>query len=172
MTPRSFTRRTFALSILLSLVALLLVSAIRLAVIFPYTPEALVVADEPRAAGAIMPMALRIVELTRVAVGQGSADQDVSRLATLVLAPDRGGAAPDTAEAGARSDLPAIERVGNFVISFLPADIAETLQGKTYIGSGSQAGTEGTVEPGDEGYKQNQQRQIDQLIESTQGGTN
>ena len=69
--------------------------------------------------------------------------------------------------------LPAIEQVGAVVISFLPADISEILEGKTYLGGDSQqTGTEQTTEPGDEGYKANQQRQIDQLIESTQGGTN
>lgn len=67
---------------------------------------------------------------------------------------------------------PAIEKVGDLVISFLPAEISETLRGKKYIGDGDQDGTTGEKsETGDQGYKQNQQRQIDQLIESTQGGT-
>ncbi len=68
---------------------------------------------------------------------------------------------------------PAIERVGQFIISFLPPEIAETLEGKTYLGSRDQAGTDRErTEQGDDGYKANQQRQIDQLIESTQGGSN
>ena len=67
---------------------------------------------------------------------------------------------------------PAIEKVGDLVISFLPAEISETLRGKKYIGDGEQGDTTGeNSETGDQGYKQNQQRQIDQLIESTQGGT-
>ncbi|MGI9464775.1 MAG: CvpA family protein, partial [Aestuariivirgaceae bacterium] len=68
---------------------------------------------------------------------------------------------------------PAIEQVGQFIISFLPPEIAETLEGKTYLGSRDQTGS-GTEksEPGDDGYKANQQRQIDQLIEGTQGGSN
>ena len=69
--------------------------------------------------------------------------------------------------------LPVIEQVGQVVISFLPPDIAETLQGKTYIGGTGPEGTSGTEttdDATDDGYKANQQRQIDQLIESTQGG--
>ncbi len=69
--------------------------------------------------------------------------------------------------------LRAIETVGEFVISFLPPDIAETLEGKTYLGNRDQTGSDAeTGEPGDDSYKANQQRQIDQLIESTQGGSN
>ena len=67
--------------------------------------------------------------------------------------------------------LPVIESVGQFVISFLPPDIAETLQGKTYIGNPS-AAVEGTSDQTqEEGYQPSQQRQIDQLIEGTQGGS-
>ena len=68
--------------------------------------------------------------------------------------------------------LPVIETVGQFVISFLPPDIAETLQAKTHVGS-TESGQSGVpaAQGDDEGYKQNQQRQIDQLIEGTQGGT-
>ena len=69
--------------------------------------------------------------------------------------------------------LPAIEKVGNIVISFLPADISAILEGKTYLGNeGEQQSSGQATEPGDDGYKANQQRQIDQLIESTQGGSN
>ncbi len=68
---------------------------------------------------------------------------------------------------------PAIEQVGQFIISFLPADIRETLQGKTYIGNREQAGAgTGSSTDGGGNYQPNQQRQIDQLIEGTQGGTN
>lgn len=69
--------------------------------------------------------------------------------------------------------LPVIESVGQMIISFLPPDIAETLEGKTYVGNQDASGGSDTIEQtGDEGYKANQQRQIDQLIEGTQGGTN
>lgn len=81
---------------------------------------------------------------------------------------------PDKIEDWVRNaqSRPAIEKVGDLVISFLPAEISETLQGKKYLGDGEQDATSGEkTETGDQGYKQNQQRQIDQLIESTQGGT-
>jgi len=81
---------------------------------------------------------------------------------------------PDKIEDWVRNaqSRPAIEKVGDLVTSFLPADISETLQGKKYLGNGDQGDTTGEKsETGDQGYKQNQQRQIDQLIESTQGGT-
>ena len=68
--------------------------------------------------------------------------------------------------------LPVIETVGQFIISFLPPDIAETLEGKTYVGNQDAGSGSSTIEQsGEEGYKSNQQRQIDQLIEGTQGGT-
>lgn len=81
---------------------------------------------------------------------------------------------PDKIEDWVRNaqSRPAIEKVGDLVISFLPAEISETLQGKKYLGDGDQGDTTGeTSDTSDQGYKQNQQRQIDQLIESTQGGT-
>ncbi|NNE24443.1 MAG: CvpA family protein [Rhizobiales bacterium] len=81
---------------------------------------------------------------------------------------------PDKIEEWVRKaqSRPAIEKVGDLVISFLPAEISETLQGKKYLGDSGQDDTNNEkAEPGDPGYKQNQQRQIDQLIESTQGGT-
>jgi len=72
--------------------------------------------------------------------------------------------------------LPVIETVSQFVITFLPDDIAETLQGKTYFGSqdvpGAQpgsAGNDGDSDPND-GYRSGQSRVLDQLIESTQSG--
>lgn len=72
--------------------------------------------------------------------------------------------------------LPVIESVGGVVISFLPADIAEVLKGKTYISNESTppaAGTQPGAAPSDqeeESYQPGQQRNLNQLIESTQGG--
>ena len=68
--------------------------------------------------------------------------------------------------------LPVIESVGGVVLSFLPSDIAEVLRGKTYISSqpsGTQpaAGTQPPEE--EENYQPGQQRNLNQLIESTQG---
>ncbi len=84
----------------------------------------------------------------------------------LVPANDR-----ETWVRNARS-LPVIESVGQFIISFLPPDIAETLSGKTYVGNQTTpTGTEGAEAGTEEGYQDNQQRQIDQLIEGTQGGS-
>ncbi len=69
--------------------------------------------------------------------------------------------------------LRAIETVGEFVISFLPPEIAETLEGKTYLGNRDQTSSDGaTGEPGDDSVSADQKRKIDQLIESTQGGSN
>lgn len=71
--------------------------------------------------------------------------------------------------------LPVIENVGGVVISFLPADIAEVLKGKTYI-SGQPANPPAATQPGsqpdqeEENYQPGQQRNLNQLIESTQGG--
>ncbi len=69
--------------------------------------------------------------------------------------------------------LPAIESVGQFVISFLPDEIAETLQGKTYIGTQGLDGASGSQPDAadDDGYKSGQTRKLDQLIEGTQKGT-
>ena len=71
--------------------------------------------------------------------------------------------------------LPVIENVGGVVISFLPADIAEVLRGKTYISSdpsGQPAAQPGATPPSEEeeNYQPGQQRNLNQLIESTQGG--
>jgi membrane protein required for colicin V production len=67
--------------------------------------------------------------------------------------------------------LPVIERVGDFVLAFMPADIADTLKNRIAASSPSQEpkkpGAEGEEE---EGYKSNQTRVLDQLIESTQSG--
>ncbi len=66
---------------------------------------------------------------------------------------------------------PMIESVGQFVISFLPPDIAETLKSKTYIGSQeSSSDNTGADSQTNEGYKSNARQGIDQLIQSTQGG--
>ena len=66
-----------------------------------------------------------------------------------------------------------IEEVGTFVISFLPPDIAETLEGKTYLKGRSESSSSAeTTDTSTDSYKPNQQRQIDQLIEGTQGGSN
>ena len=67
--------------------------------------------------------------------------------------------------------LPVIEQASQVVISFLPVDIAETLQGKTYFGSrGPNHGTVGADSEEDPKYNEEKKRKLDQLIESTQGG--
>jgi membrane protein required for colicin V production len=76
----------------------------------------------------------------------------------------------DPAVQNAKS-LPLVQAVGDVVISFLPSEIAQTLQGKTGTGAGASSSTQGAAPRGDaeEGYSNTQQRQIDQIIESTQG---
>lgn len=67
--------------------------------------------------------------------------------------------------------LPVIERVGDFVLAFMPAEIADTLRNRIAASGAaeqpSKAGAEGAE---DDGYKSNQTRVLDQLIESTQSG--
>jgi membrane protein required for colicin V production len=67
--------------------------------------------------------------------------------------------------------LPVIERGGDVVLAFLPVGIADTL--KNLIAEGSPTGETGKSSAegeGSEGYKSNQTRVLDQLIESTQSG--
>jgi membrane protein required for colicin V production len=80
--------------------------------------------------------------------------------------------------------LPVVEEVGTVILSFLPSDIADVLRGKTYISNQQPASTttQGsdepnvqiqapTVEQEENGYQAGQQRNLNQLIEGTQGGT-
>lgn len=66
--------------------------------------------------------------------------------------------------------LPVVESVSGFVISFLPPEIAQTLRGNA-ASAGRSGSADGTA-AGDEdvGYRSNQTRTLDQIIESTQGG--
>lgn len=67
--------------------------------------------------------------------------------------------------------LPIIERGGDVVVAFLPVGIADTL--KNLIaegGTAEQSGKASAEGEGSEGYKSNQTRVLDQLIESTQSG--
>lgn len=69
--------------------------------------------------------------------------------------------------------LPVVEEVSSVVMSFLPADIAEVLKGKTYItDQDGTAGQPAATEQDEEGYQAGQQRNLNQLIESTEGGSN
>jgi membrane protein required for colicin V production len=69
--------------------------------------------------------------------------------------------------------LPVVEEVSSVVLSFLPADIAEVLKGKTYItDQDGTAGQPAATEQDEEGYQAGQQRNLNQLIESTEGGSN
>ena len=80
--------------------------------------------------------------------------------------------------------LPVVEEVGTAILSFLPSDIADVLRGKTYISNqqpapvAPQSSTEPNQqiqspvsEPEEDGYQAGQQRNLNQLIEGTQGGT-
>ena len=65
----------------------------------------------------------------------------------------------------------AIEQVRDVIVSFLPADVAETLRQKQYIGT--EGANEASSDPnasGEQGYSQGQTRQIDNLIQ--QGPSN
>jgi hypothetical protein len=76
-----------------------------------------------------------------------------------------------------------VEEVGTVILSFLPADIADVLRGKTYISNEQPAPPAplGNAEPNqqiqapaeqeEDGYQAGQQRNLNQLIEGTQGGT-
>lgn len=67
--------------------------------------------------------------------------------------------------------LPIVERGGDVVLAFLPVDIADTL--KNLIAEGNAATDTGKASAegeGRDGYKSNQTRVLDQLIESTQSG--
>lgn len=67
--------------------------------------------------------------------------------------------------------LPVIERVGGFVLGFMPPDIADTLrQHIAATGAGEEPKQPGAEGEDDEGYKSGQTRVLDQLIESTQSG--
>jgi len=69
--------------------------------------------------------------------------------------------------------LPVVEEVSAVVLSFLPADIAEVLKGKTYItDQDGTAGQPAATDQDEEGYQAGQQRNLNQLIESTEGGSN
>jgi membrane protein required for colicin V production len=70
--------------------------------------------------------------------------------------------------------LPVVEEVSAVVLSFLPADVAEVLRGKTYITNQEQApgDTAAPAEQDEEGYQAGQQRNLNQLIESTEGSSN
>jgi membrane protein required for colicin V production len=69
--------------------------------------------------------------------------------------------------------LPVVEEVSAVVLSFLPADIAEVLKGKTYItDQDGTAGPPAATDQDEEGYQAGQQRNLNQLIESTEGGSN
>jgi membrane protein required for colicin V production len=64
--------------------------------------------------------------------------------------------------------LPVVEKVSTVVMSFLPADIAEVLRGKTYItNQNAPAQPAAAPDPEEEGYQAGQQRNLNQLIEST-----
>lgn len=80
--------------------------------------------------------------------------------------------------------LPVVEQVGTAILSFLPADIADVLRGKTYISNQqpAPAAQPDSAEPNqqiqapaaeqeEDGYQAGQQRNLNQLIEGTQGGT-
>lgn len=81
--------------------------------------------------------------------------------------------------------LPVVEEVGTAILSFLPADIADVLRGKTYISNQQPAAPAATkenpeptqqiqspaAEQEEDGYQAGQQRNLNQLIEGTQGGT-
>jgi len=66
--------------------------------------------------------------------------------------------------------LPVIERIGDFVLAFMPAEIAETLKSKIAGSDAAEPPKPGGEGETDEGYKSNQTRVLDQLIESTQSG--
>jgi membrane protein required for colicin V production len=61
--------------------------------------------------------------------------------------------------------LPVIEATRDVIVSFLPAKFAETLAESAGDAGALKPGTE---QEGESGYKNNQQRVLDQLIESTQ----
>ncbi|MDP9138633.1 MAG: CvpA family protein [Pseudomonadota bacterium] len=80
--------------------------------------------------------------------------------------------------------LPVVEEVGTAILAFLPADIADVLRGKTYISTQQPVpaappeSTEPTQqiqspasEQEEDGYQAGQQRNLNQLIEGTEGGT-
>jgi membrane protein required for colicin V production len=71
--------------------------------------------------------------------------------------------------------LPIITTVRDFMLTLVPADIAETLTNATNL-STQPAGTQGGSQPGtgentqdEEGYKRNESQGLDQLIQGTQG---
>ena len=69
--------------------------------------------------------------------------------------------------------LPVVQEVSAVVLSFLPADIAEVLRGKTYItNQNAPAQPAAAPDPEEEGYQAGQQRNLNQLIESTGEGEN
>jgi membrane protein required for colicin V production len=68
--------------------------------------------------------------------------------------------------------LPVVERVSAVVLSFLPADIAEVLRGKTYITNQNAPAQPAAPDSEEEGYQAGQQRNLNQLIESTGEGGN
>jgi membrane protein required for colicin V production len=74
--------------------------------------------------------------------------------------------------------LPLLKEVGATILSFVPPDIAETLN-NTALGNSStqpqpktdtQAGDGAAPQPGEEGYKSGETQGLDNLIQGTQGG--
>jgi membrane protein required for colicin V production len=88
---------------------------------------------------------------------------------------------PDRQEPWIKSaySLPILKEVGATILSFVPPDIAETLN-NTALGNGSptqpqpktdtQAGDSAAPQPGEEGYKSGETQGLDNLIQGTQGG--
>jgi membrane protein required for colicin V production len=70
--------------------------------------------------------------------------------------------------------LPVVKEVGNVVISFLPADVADVLRNKTYVTDQNEPATPASppTEQDEEGYQAGQQQNLNRLIESTEGGAN
>jgi membrane protein required for colicin V production len=70
--------------------------------------------------------------------------------------------------------LPVVQEVGNVVISFLPADVADVLRNKTYVTDQNEPATQTSppAEQDEEGYQAGQQQNLNRLIESTDGGAN
>ncbi|QPC44681.1 CvpA family protein [Kaustia mangrovi] len=72
--------------------------------------------------------------------------------------------------------LPVVEDTGKLIISFLPPDIADTLLGKTYMTNGTaaqaQPGSSSTTKSdadsgAEDGYKTNERRGLDQLLDGS-----
>ena len=73
--------------------------------------------------------------------------------------------------------LAVIERTGEFITDFLPADIKETLRGRIAAAGATEGATGGTAQPagpgtGEEGYVAPDSTVLERLIESTRSGGN